>query len=493
MVAITVDATSGKQIINVSKVEGVSTSVTGYTLDSSNYATITINGTETKFATNKMGNYDITTSGTVLKDTTFYTDGKFVVYSTGGTASASVENLAYITAVDVSTAWGSNNYKVKALLADGTVGEYEVAAAYDEEGVKVAVATSVATGSGTSVNGSDLSQANRYDDADKVAAAMNGLKEDVLSYSISDGKITLRTLEDDSNISFKNGTLEYNSSKKIVNDTDATAEYAIDANAYFFVKNSQDPSNVKYSVVKASELSKDQTSQSAGAYAVKAVNNIPTLLFGVLNLNTSVIASDAAYAFVNTDASYKLVDGKHTVEMGVILPDGTTTTIKNNTYADAASANTAIADWKALRGKVVTYTVDENGNVTATPTKVTAADQYAYSGSVTNDGALTAEKWNKLSIVGWNGNVVSAVVNGNKGDDNSDYVSTLVAVASDVKIHYVDCTSKTYAVSDDAAKVEPSTSTAVQSAYAYVQTINGIDTITDIFVEVDGADISKVW
>lgn len=492
VVAITVDATSGKQIVNVSKVEGVSSSVTGYTLDSGNYATITINGTETKFAANKMGNYNITTGGTVLKDTTFYTDGKFVVYSTGGTASASVENLAYITAVDVSTAWGSNTYKVKALLADGTVGEYEVAAAYDEADVKVAVKDTVATGTGTSVNGSNLTQANRYSDATKVTAAMNGLKEDVLSYSISDGKITLRTLKNDSNITFKNGTLEYNNSKKIVNDTDATAEYAIDANAYFFVKSTVS-GKTSYSVVKASELAKNQTSQSAGAYAVKSVNNISTLLFGVLNLNTSVVASDATYAFVNTDASYKLVNGKHTVEMGVILPDGTTTTIKNDTYADAASANTAIGNWKNLRGKVVTYTVDSNGNVTADPTKVVAADQYAYSSQVDNDGALTAEKWNKLSIVGWNGNVVSAVVNGNKGDDNSAYVSTLVAVASNVKIHYVDCTSKTYAVSDDAAKVEPSTSTAVQSAYAYVQTINGIDTITDIFVEVDGASAALLW
>lgn len=517
VVAINIDTTSGKAMAVVSKVEPVTSSVTAYTLGTvtdwsatdpatepkvEGYATVTINGTATKFGKFAMNEYDLSTkNGTVLKDTTFYTDGKYIVYSTGGTTAVSVENLAYITATTMTTSWGEPTYKVKALLADGSTGEYVVDAVYDEAGVKVAKKdtvdvigdkTSVYTGNKNSVVGADLSQANRY--AAGVDFLLQNMfytgtaKEKVFSYSISNDKITLRALKGDDTTSFGNNYQKYDNDTKnvIVASTsnfadNKVAEYKLADNAYFFVKNAKDADNVKYSVVKASELAKDQVSTAAGVYASKTVSGIPTLLFGVLNLNTSVASTEAEYAFVKSVANYAVVDGEYLAQMTVVLPDGSDKIISKK-YSDSASANSAVAKWNTLRGKVVTYTMDGD----YVDSEVTKVDY------VGDDKALTAEKWNKLAIKGWSSNMANVIVN----DADNGNAAQLVAVASDVKIHYVDCTSETYAVIDSASKVPATDLTAdndAHSAYAYVQDVNNIMTITDIFVEVDGADASSLW
>lgn len=493
VVAINIDTTSGEQMVVVSKMEPITTSVTAYTLNSAGteYNAVTINGTSTKFGKFAMNAYDKTTAnGTVLDDTTFYTDGKYIVYSTGGEATVSVENLAYVTATNVGTSWGENTYKVRVLLADGTVGEYVVDAVYDEAGVKVAekatvdalVGNSIYTGTATGITGDTMTAKNRYATATDVTDALTHMfnptngsaKENVFSYSISGDKIVLRALKNDANTTFANEIQTYdNDSKKVT----AGGEYKLADNAYFFVKTAKPGSDTKYSVVKASELAKDQTSQSAGVFAYKTVSGIPTFLFGVLNLNTSVAVTEAEYAFVKSVANYAVVDGEYLAQMTVILPDGTETVISKK-FSDSSSANAEVVEWNKLRGNVVTYEMDGNyvdGNIAVVGI---ATDNKSL------DDSVAAEEWVKMEIVGWSNNLANVKVNKN--------AAALVAVASDVKIHYVDCTSESYAVIDSASKVENSQS-GVQSALAYVQDVNGINTITDIFVEVDGADISKVW
>ena len=494
VVAINIDTTSGKQMVVVSKVEPKTSSVTAYTLksDDTTYNTVTIDGTATKFGKFAINAYDNTTNGTVLKDTTFYTDGKYIVYSTGGTTTVSVENLAYITATTVTQSWGENTYKVKALLTDGTVGEYVVEAVYDEAGVKVAekatvdalVGNSIYTGTTTGITGDTMTAQNRYATASDVTAALtymfnstNGsAKENVFSYSISNDKITLRALKNDGTTTFAAGEQDYkNDSKKVVVD-DAT-EYKLADNAYFFVKTAKAGSDTKYSVVKASELAKDQTSTADGVFAHKTVNGIPTFLFGVLNLNTSVAVTEAEYAFVKSVANYAVVDGEHLAQMTVVLPDGTETVISKK-FSDAASAKDEVVLWNGFRGNVITYEVDGNyvdGNIAMVNI---ASDLEAL------DDSVAAENWVKMEIVGWSNNLANVKVNKN--------AAALVAVASDVKIHYVDCTSESYTVIDSASKVENSQS-GKQSALAYVQDVNGINTITDIFVEVDGAEATSLW
>ncbi len=463
VVKITANTSTGKLVYDITLADKVESTPTGYTLNSAGnaYASLTINGESVKLAgsDNFLSQYKWDTTGTsVANDKTFYTDGKYVIFSEGGTTSASVENLAYITAKDSTTAWGKTTYKVKALLADGTLGEYEVAATYNASGTKT-------------------------DETDVTGGVDQSLLTGVVSYSISDGKITLRVLKGDSNITFAKGVQDYIHSNKTVKvdtaGTDASyTTYAVDSNAYFFVKSTPVGGKTKYSVVKASELAKDQISKNTALtadYAHKTVNGVPTLLFGTLELTSSVVASDADYAFVKSNASYKLVDGKHTVLMTVANNKGEEIIIKK-TYSDLASANGDIKTWSDLRGKVITYTVNSEGNVES----IKRVDK------VNADTAVAAEKWNKIEIQGWNNNVANVKVASGVKDE-------LVNVASDVKIHYVDATSNAYAALTTGSGVENTVTDGQQSAFAYVQNVNGVNTITDIFVEVSGAKIDLVW
>lgn len=464
IVKIVANTSSGKLVYDITLADKIEGTPTGYTLnsDSTAYASLTVNGETVKLAgsDNFLSQYKWDVTGTsVANDKTFYTDGKYVIFSEGGTTSASVENLAYITAKDSATAWGKTTYKVKALLADGTLGEYEVAATYNASGDKTEVAN--VTG------GVDQS-------------LLNG----VMSYSISDGKITLRVLKTDSNITFAKGVQDYIHSNKTVKVDTAGSDssyttYAVDSNAYFFVKSTLDNGKTtKYSVVKASELAKDQISENTALtadYAHKVVNGVPTLLFGTLDLKSSVVASDADYAFVKSAASYALVDGKHVVQMTVANNKGEEVIIKK-TYSDLTSANSDISTWNALRGKVITYTVNSEGNVES----IKKVD------NVNSATSVAADKWNKVEIQGWNNNVANVKVASGASDE-------LVNVASDVKIHYVDATSESYAVLSSSSGVENTVTDGQQSAFAYVQSVNGVNTITDIFVEVSGAKIDLVW
>lgn len=485
VVKITANTSTGKLVYDITLADKVEGTPTGYTLDGANYATLTINGTAYKMVggNNQLQGYDwaTVTNTSLLSDKTFYTDGKYVVFSEGGKPTASVENLAYITAVDTVTSWGKNSYKVKALLSDGTVGEYEVAKYYkDSSGSYVEETTGTALDA--MFDGKDANADQKPD-----GTAWNR----VYSYSISDGKITLYQLMDDSTakIDFQTGVQSYTAANKTV--TAGTKKYVVDSNAYFFVKSTV-AGKTSYSVVKASELTKDQTA-AAGAsanndFAVKTVNGIETLLFGVLELDKSVVASAADYAYANEYARYDLIDGKHIVQMVVTSATGESVTIKK--IADnQTQAKKAVDDWNKLKGKVIAYSLNAKGNVEGDPAVIA-------TGNISSGvKAVEAGKWNKLNVQGWNASAANVI---NKGDattvlTDAEYVN----IASDVKIHYVDVTGTTpnfaaKLVSDGEVKLAGSSDVTTVSALAYVQEVKGVKTITDIFVEIDGTDISFI-
>ena len=520
IVKIVANTESGKLVYDITLADKVEGTPSGYTVDGANYATLTINGAEYKVAGvgNPLEGYDwaTATNTSLLSDTAFYTDGKYVIFSEGGKTSASVDNLAYITAVDTVKSWGKNTYKVKALLTDGTVGEYEVAAVYDEAGVKVVEnsKTTVNTTStpsvynvtsapstNMSVVGSDLTKPNRYQSGVQTlldnmfnpdGAAGSNAKDKVFSYTISDGKITLKALVSDTvagGIEFGYGIQDYKHNSKTVevdkdgnNQVDDTL--VVDPNAYFFVKSTAN--GTKYSVVKASELLKDQDSKNADTvvdnYGYKTVNGIKTLLFGSLELEKSVIASGADYAYANEYARYDLVDGKHTVQMVVTSADGEPVTIKK-VYDDQTSAQNGVKTWNALKGKVITYTLNADGNVEGDPSVIT---------NINSGSKVADDQWNRLRIVGWNGS--SAYVNAQNTDSSDATNSEYVNVASDVKIHYVDVNGNANNSAELVAdgEVKLTSVTTGFSALAYVQKVNGVNTITDIFVEVDGGIIGFI-
>ena len=473
IVKIVADFSSGKPVYNVSLADKVEGTVSSYNLskDGTTYDTLTVNGTSLQRAegTNEMKDYDWKVAKNIHKHDTFYTDGKYVVYSTASEEVASVSNLAYIIDTDYTTAWGKDNYKVKALLADGTQGEYEVAAAYDELGVKVEKADSVKVkGSpATSVNGSDLNSAERYNSESNVRNAMSGIKNDVLSYSITDGKITLKAIETEASLN-QDGKLTYmstgsgnavfvntkNNIATVGTDKDTGTQYKVNDSTIFFVK-----SGDKYSVVKASELQNDVKTNNAknAIFAAQKVNGFDTLLAGVLDGSLPVAVED--YYFVTGTPNYiGKVDGKYTIEMPVNAA-GTESKLTFK-YDDDNSINADLATLNGYVGKLVK--VDQKGDTLL----VNEVSKITISGN-----------WKKGSLTAWDGK--SAVV------DNA-----FVSIADGAKIFNVDVTGDP---ANAAKQVEGDSVTFSEGGKSNaVYLTNDDGKIVAIFTEVDGADISFI-
>ena len=457
IVKIVANTSSGKLVYDITLADKIEATPTGYALssDGSAYATLSLNGETVKKAVNSFALSKYTwdkSKSTAMSDTTFYTDGKYVVFSEGGSTAASMQNMAYIIAKDESSAWGQKTYKVKVLLADGTIGEYPVAATYGPDGKKTEV-----KGAENGVNASLLAN--------------------VKSYSIADGKITLRdlgALTDKNGVQFKSGTQKYDYDKKLVTVTEYGAfAFAVDPSAYFFVKSTVGTTE-KYSVVKASDLTKTQTSQGKGTFAYKTVNGVDTLMFGTLIMNSSLVTSDVQYAYVTGNSKVTETEGKWVLTTEVRDQNAEVVEIKR-VFDDYASAYGESATWNGLRGKVVTYELDSNGNI-ATISKV------APNGTT----SVVANKWNGVEITGWSNNIAKVKVTGGS-------VETLT-VASDVKIHFVDQkTGEGYTTYSSGDMEDYVSDSGVASAYAYVQTVNGNNVITDIFVERDGESIANIW
>ncbi len=474
VVSVTLDCTSGTKVWNVAKVEPTTGSVGGYNLDGANYDSITLNGESTKIANGegyRVGGYskDAGVNTSLLNDTTFYTDGKYIIYSKGGDSVASVGSLAYLIGTQDYSAFQSTTWYAKVLLSDGTAGQYEIAATYKLKDGKLVETDTVNEG--------------KFLKADRV-----------YSYSISDNKITLSELKNDSSangIKFGTGIQGYNNSSKRY--TIGSANQVLSEDAYFFVKsNANVAGKEKYSVVKASELGKTMTAYNNAVtdYATKKINNIDTVVFGTLVVEGNAVATAAKYAFVKSAPSYTTVDGDHVAQMTVVLPNGEEQVIKD-TFTNASGAYDKINDWTKYRGKVITYDVDAGGGVEK-------VEQISMDNSTVADGKLANDKWYAVRILGWNGSVASV--------DNVVANSNLIInIASDVKTHIVDgpSGSRTYFNYSDGSVVETAqiedpededntVMGSFKSAIIYVSEVNGQQVITDIFCEEDGNDINAL-
>lgn len=474
VVSVTLDCTSGTKVWNVAKVEPTTGSVGGYNLDGANYDSITLNGESTKIANGegyRVGGYskDAGVNTSLLNDTTFYTDGKYIIYSKGGDSVASVGSLAYLIGTQDYSAFQSTTWYAKVLLSDGTAGQYEIAATYKLKDGKLVETDTVNEG--------------KFLKADRV-----------YSYSISDNKITLSELKSDSSangIKFGTGIQGYNNSSKRY--TIGSANQVLSEDAYFFVKsNANVAGKEKYSVVKASELGKTMTAYNNAVtdYATKKINNIDTVVFGTLVVEGNAVATAAKYAFVKSAPSYTTVDGDHVAQMTVVLPNGEEQVIKD-TFTNASGAYDKINDWTKYRGKVITYDVDAAGDVEK-------VEQISIDNYTVADGKLANDKWYAVRILGWNGSVASV--------DNVVANSNLIInIASDVKTHIVDgpSGSRTYFNYSDGSVVETAqiedpededntVMGSFKSAIIYVSEVNGQQVITDIFCEEDGNDINAL-
>lgn len=487
VVSVTLNTTSGKKVWDIAKVEPQTGSVTGYTLDGEEYNNITLNGETTKIAKkNNLAGYDIKYNDNthLLNDTTFYTDGKFIIYSKGGSSVASVGNLAFIIGKDTYNSFQTDTHYVKVLLSDGTMGQYEVEATNRLRAANAAAGTYLAKNSyDASANLEETSSV----DMSWVEAG------DVVSYSLSNNKITLSQLQQDSSddgIKFGNTTMGYDNSNK------RAAGYVVSEDAYFFVvgdmnKGANKWNDYKYSVVKASELNKTLTGGLDAVFATKKVNNINSVVFGVIGIQNNAIGESAKYAFVKSAPSVTMVDGKYVTQLTVVLPDGTEQVIKKS-YTTASNAYTlANQGWSSanVRGKVITYDLDADGDVSGTT--LTKIAPRALTGNI---GTANADEgWYKVRITGWNGTVAQV----DEGAVEPAYNQTL-NIASDAKIHIVDTEDESYGVYSEGSVVEVEkddngdAKTHI-SALIYVENVGGNATITHIFSEEDGKEITKLF
>lgn len=494
-VKIVLDISSGKPVYNVTLADKVEGTVASYTLNNAGdaYSTLNIGGSDYKLAAG--GNYvDGYTwnLNTVNKHDTFYTDGKYVVYSTGSKAGATVDNLAMVTKTTTTIdSWTNPVYKVKALLTDGTTGEYTVNAVYDEAGVKIAKADEVAVLDGDSPiyslsgNSWDLTKADRYKAEDAAKNALAALftadtgkaNDKVFTYSLTDdGKINLSIIKtegklDATNATYMNGTVSYTQKTGIA--TIGGEQYRTTADTYFFVK---DTTNKEYSVVKASELKKDVTANTANTFVAQKVNGFATLLAGVLDISSVPTAKAMDYYFVTGNATNKgLVDGKYVVELPVnAAGENTVLTFK---YDAQSAADAGMAKVNALKGKLVTVDLKADGSVDTG--SVTSGNVEGLTViSLTDTINVKNSGWYKASLATWDNDGKLASVDGQ-----------IVKIADDVKVYNVN-------VADDNKSAElvegDSTVKSEDKQQSVALYINADEEISAIFCETEGMNIDFI-
>ena len=423
---------------------------TGYTLnDKGGYKTIKVDGADYKLSALPMNgyNWDNAANNNHGSDKVFYTDGKYVVFSTGSQSVIGVDNLAYLINVgEKEDIYGSKTKVYKVMTADGTITEYDVS---DEDALK----------------------ATTSDKDSKV--------ERVYSYSVdSKGKLILKRIAtgEQGGINFVQGG-EEGAGKYVKATSSATfaknnKSFRVDENSVFFTKKTT-ASGTEYVILKGNELADGQAFK--GYFAHKTVNGYDTMVYGVISTVTSE-TSTVPYA-VAGDASYVgKVDDNYVNTLNITTSTGEAATISFK-YTTEALAKTGLSDLAKHKNKIVEYTLEDNYVKEVKVLTVAKAEN-----------AFKNNTWNYGSLKAYDG--TTAVVDG-----------TFAKVASDVKITYVNQDGTTLKASEDqnvalATKEldehgnEKNTYNKNVIVKVSVDT-NGVATITNIIVETDGEAIAS--
>ncbi|WP_458862613.1 S-layer homology domain-containing protein [Acidaminobacterium chupaoyuni] len=445
VVAITENTTSGKLVYDVKLATKVAEAATGYTLSvvegNTYFDTVKVGTTNYNLSSNAMTgyNWNKTSGSNAGSDKTFYTDGKYVVFSKGADTSVNVDNLVYVIGKDSTTSYGTTTYKVKVLHADGTIAEYVLNESTSAGGLK----------------------------NDAVALNANLATQPVFSYSLTDNntKIVLKALP-----AGASGSLTYVNKEGVVADgsyvsktgvaTIGGSAYKVAADAVFFAK-----SGTTYKIVKGSELA-DLQAIDGNQYASKSINGFSTLVFGVLN-DIASVTSDKANAFVTGSPSYiGKVGDKYVVTLPV-WANGKADTLSFS-YGTPESADADMTSTLAgLKNKAIEYTVTDGY---ATANVITATAAASDTNYATNYAAGKVWYTGNLTAV----NSTDAFMNGQ-----------FMKVASDVKVTVVDENSGSYKVVEGGSIVK--SDGAANSVLVKVSVSNGVVTIKEIICEADGA------
>ncbi len=421
---------------------------TGYTLnDKGGYKTIKVDGADYKLSALPMNgyNWDNASNNNHGSDKVFYTDGKYVVFSTGSQSVIGLDNLAYLIAVgQKSDIYGNNTKVYKVMTADGTITEYDVS---DEDVLKAAYPNN------------------------------NKNTDQVYSYSVdSKGKLILKPIAsgEQGGINFVQGGEE--GTGKYVKATSSanfnSTSYRVDENSVFFTKKAT-TSGTEYVVLKGNELADGQ--KLRGWFAHKTVNGYDTMVYGVI----STVASETStvpYAIAG-DASYVgKVDDNYVNTLNITTSTGEAAAISFK-YTTELNAKNGLATLAGYKNQIVEYTL-EGDYVKEVKVLTVAKSANAFKNNTWNHGALKA----------YDG--TTAVVDG-----------IFAKVASDVKITYVNQDGTTLKASEDqnvalATKEldEHGNEKATYNKNVIVKVsvdTNGVATITNIIVETDGDAIAS--
>ena len=414
-----------------------------------------------------MGNYSWEASLNAAQHDNFYVDGSYVVYSTGEASAANINNLAFVYEAGRSAdSFGSQTFRVKVLLADGTKGTYVL---NKNSGV-----------------GADL--ADSYSSNADLATALNlGENGAVFTYSLRDNTITLRNVEISTD-PISNTADYYTATAPITfdegNDTARVngSSYATNDSSYFFVVNTDSTADEEdqYAVIKASELTKDIITSgdngminSAGetTFVAQRVGGFNTLLAGVLVLSDMPGAAVEDYYFVNGVASASYTpnaDDQYEVTLPVITSEGESTLVfKFDDDGDLSTVTKALSD---LDGRLVEVELDSDGSV-----DVNGGEVYGLTAIKTAEGN---GEWHTGTLTAVNSGRTQATISGN-----------IVTVDADANFFVIDNNGSNAAnyVSMDEVVYDRNT-----TDHNVVYLTNDDGDVVAMFMETDAEDLCKI-
>ena len=475
VVAITPNYATGEVKFDITKapvVTGTATSFKvgdAYTKDGgitnySHYSSVTVGGNELKVSVldndGKKPNDNTTTSqdtlmkgykastedSVELKDAdTFYTDGKYVIYATGKAATSFTSNYAYLIDVEVAGTWSDG--RVKMITSEGTQGTYRY-----------------------------MSDSNLPSSALKSSALNAGtVYEYVLN---SDNTVALKALKSAGKTQTGSLTapavLTYDKDNKQLNIGSVKALSTSDAK--YFVKYTTSAGELKYKVVKGSELDYNVAASGSNInvdgrqYAYSTSTGMPVVVFGVLNFNDQDIPSvtdSNTYAVITGTASIKgdIDNNYYEVVIPVAAPGITELSFK----IDKASAITEMAALNGFRNKLVKYEMNSGYAKTTL--------------SVQQDATQDANKWSLVSV---RDSTTSNVYGLDKVG-----ASVFYAINGDTKVVYVTKNSSGNLSAVEEGKIVKAAEDTFFNAIILNKVSSGTNTASIIVVEVDGNNIDS--
>ncbi len=468
VVKITRNVSTGELKYDVTVLSAVNSDVQKYTIDGNDYDTITVDGTAYELVKTPLKGYTWETSAGVGGHDNFYVDGSYVVYSTGESSSASVNNLAYVYDSAVTSNGFDTNLRVKVIMADGTKGTYLL---NKDSGV-----------------GKRVKEGYNYTDADNATGTANGeqtlvsYENKIFKYSLRNDTLTLTMITNAQDDLDGNRATYLNSTSSIFFDeSEGTAnvkigsagtekEFVINDSTYFFVKDTKENGDDAWAVVKASELKDDVgTSKLDGTpsplVVAQKISGFDTLLAGYVEVTGGLPTAEAEdYYFVTGSASYvgENSDGDYVIELPVNAAG--TDTVLEFKFSDDSSITESMDTLNGFVGKLVNADLASDGSVDGV------------EGLAIVELGTNNDQWVKGALTAWSS--TRATVGG-----------TNYKVAEDVKIYNVDVNS----AKDDADfEGEGSAVRSENGATNAVFVRNTDGEITAIFTEIDGADISFI-